>query len=761
MLENLKTRDELKGFARQQALDEIRQTIVPKELEAAQADGWAVRKKNTRTINVSRPKKRSALLESRVWILLYRMGFAHMSGRGGAFIRLSPDDDSPKSQVDAVAIDDEVALCVECKSFEAPRKEPKFQEKLGRLESLRRPFATAVAKALPRRGKRHSASLMFTWDVILSDSDRARAEEAQVSLFDLGDLEYFEALVRLLGPAARYQFLAEVFRGRQISGLELRVPALRSRIGGLTWFTFAIRPDYLLKISYVAHRAKGKAIDLDAYQRMISKSRLKKIAEYISAEGVFPTNIVLNVENERHVRFERGKQEGDDEGALFGWLTLSPAYGAAWVIDGQHRLFAYSGHPRAATSYLNVLAFAGLSASKQAQLFVDINSEQRRVKRSLLVELDAVLKWDSDDDEKRINAIISRASMALDEDLLSPLRSRLLPADVQRTDTRCITLTSLTAALDKPGFFIAAKKKGVTDYGPLWRDDPAASLRRTTRVLIAWLRPIADAASEWWALGSGEGGGLAMNNGITVCINVLRSVIEFLGQNSKLTLLDDAELAERLEPYAKALGNYFARMSTDERVAFRQLQGVDGQTTGTRMGQAALQGDFPKFDPPGLKDWLERRKANTNEMARSVIDRIEKTLQDVVLVTLKEEYNKDENQWWYDGVPQRIRTKIQQRIEETDGKAGSREQNFDLVHYREIIKDNWALLGELLSYGKQGNKEKKTEWIVDVANMRNTVMHPSRREYLSFEKLAQLNTYWDWLQQQIESRDSAAENGPN
>src|SRR4029079_12857526 len=106
-------------------------------------------------------------------------------------------------------------------------------------------------------------------------------------------------------------FLAEVFRGRQISGLELRVPALRSRIGGLTWYTFAIRPDYLLKISYVAHRAKGKAIDLDAYQRMISKSRLKKIAEYISAEGVFPTNIVINVEKERSLLFERGKNEGD------------------------------------------------------------------------------------------------------------------------------------------------------------------------------------------------------------------------------------------------------------------------------------------------------------------------------------------------------------------------------------------------------------------------------------------------------------------
>lgn len=755
MIENLFARTELKSFARQQALGELRKSVRTKDVDEAVAEGWEVLRKNARTVSMRRLKKRSALLESRVWTLLYRMGFTNMSGKGGAFVRIANDEGAPKSQLDVVAIDSEVALCVECKSFEGPKKEPKIQEKLGRLESLRRPFGTAIGK-IPPEGKRHIGSVMFTWDVILSETDIARAEEARVNLYDIHDLEYFEALVRLLGPAARYQLLAEVFRGRQIAGLELKVPALRSRMGSLTWYSFAIRPEYLLKIAYIAHRAKGKAIDLDAYQRMISKSRLKKIGEYISAEGVFPTNIVVNVEAEKHLRFDRGKHDGDDEGALFGWLTLTPAYGAAWIIDGQHRLFAYSGHARSASSYLNVLAFAGLNASKQAQLFVDINSEQRRVKRSLLVELDAVLKWDSEDEDKRINAIISRAALALDEEMTSPLRNRLLPSDVQKTDTRCVTLTSLTAALDKPGFFIVARKKGITEYGPLWRNDPAESLKRTTKVLIGWLKPIEAAAAEWWSLGSGEGGGLAMNNGITVCINVLRSVLEHLGQHSRLAMLADDELIDRLGPYAKAVGNHFARMSMDERASFRQLQGVDGQNTGTRLCQAAIQVEFPKFDPLGLKDWIERKKANTNEQARSVIERIEKALQDTVLETLKEEFDQDENQWWYDGVPQKIRTKIQQRIEESDGKAGQREQNFDLVHYREIIKDNWGFFGELFGFGTQGNKDKKTEWIVDVSNMRNTVMHPSRREYLSFEKLSQLNAYWDWMQSQLAKRDQPA-----
>jgi DNA sulfur modification protein DndB len=747
MIENIHPRDDLLGFARQQGLYEIRKTIKTKDLEDAINEGWSVKKRNARSITVSRSKARGLLLESRVWTMLYRMGFPLLSGKGGAQVAISSDG-SPKSQVDVAAIDGEVALCVECKSFEAPRKDPRFQEKLAKHTVLRKPFSAAIAKEFPSVTKRHVGSIIFTWDVILTDNDHLRAEEASVALFDSGDLEYFEALVKLLGPAARYQFLAEVFRGRKINGLELRVPALRSKMGGLTYYTFSIRPEYLLKIAYVAHRAKGKAIDLDAYQRMISKSRLKSIGDYISADGVFPTNIVINLEQDKYLRFERGKQEGDEQGALFGWVTLSPTYGAAWIIDGQHRLFAYSGHPRASKSFLSVLAFAGLSASKQAQLFVDINSEQRRVKRSLLVELDAVLKWDDEDPEKRIDAIISRAAMAMDEDPESPLHNRLLPSDVQKTDLRCITLTSITGALNKPGFFIAAQKKGITEYGPLWRDQPRDAMLRTSKVISGWMTPIANSTAEWWNLGMAEGGGLSMSNGVTICLNVLRSVLDFLAESKRPALMTDDELVERIAPYSRALGNYFGRMSIDDRAAFRSLQGVNGQTTGTRMCQAAIQAEFPKFDPPGLKDYIERRKSNTNDQARLYIDKIEKTLQDVILETLKLEY-PEEDDWWFKGVPSGIRTKIAQRIEETGGRAGSREQNFDLVHYRDIIEFKWPLFGALFGYGEKGDKRRKTEWIADVSAMRNIVMHPSRREYLSFERVSQLAAYWEWLAKQV------------
>ncbi len=745
MLKNVQAREDLLGFARSQVRSYERKTVRPTELDESLATGWVIQRENKSSFRLGREKSKPDLLESRVWTLFYRMGFTHLSGPDGAVLSVTDKGtDGPGQQIDVVALDDEIGLAVECKTRETPKKDTRFSEKLAKHASIRKRFAKAVGTQFQVEPDRHVATLMFTWDYVLRDPDKDRAKELGVVLFDERELEYYEALVNHLGSAARYQLLADVFRGRRIKGLEIRVPALRTRMGSRNCFTFSVRPDYLLKVAYIAHRAKGKAVDIDAYQRMLSKYRLKRISEFITNDGVFPTNIVINLEGQKYLQFDRGKQEGDGSGGVFGWLTLKPAYGAAWIIDGQHRLFAYSGHPRASTSFLNVLAFEALPAPAQTQLFVDINSEQRRVKRSLLVELDSTLKWDSEDEDKRVHAVISKAGMALDEDPLSPLHDRVLLADVKKTQRRCVSLTAITAALSKPGFYVIQRKKGITKYGPLWRDDPSDCRRRTSRVLTRWLSVIAESATEWWNLGAEEGGGLAMNDGVTVCINMLRSVFEHLGEESDLSLLDDEDLAERMTPYAVAVGRYFARLTEEERRSFRQQRGVEGQTTGTKLCQAALREEFSTYEPEGLDDWIERGKANTNLQGQVIIGRLETKIQDRILAILRDEFSVDEDAWWFEGVPKAVRKKIDDRINEADG--GKREESFDLLHYEATIKYQWELLKPVFCFG-EGNvgKDRGTAWLRDVNAMRNKVMHSSRRDYLSFEELGRLQEHEDWL----------------
>lgn len=698
-------------------------------------------------MRVSKQKETPVLLEDRVWTLLHRMGFEWLSADGGARLVLEPRViGGATNQIDVVGIDSEVAVAVECKSAESERRDPRVQEYLAKLAALREPFARAVHSQFPG-GKRRVLSVLVLSNIVPSEPDERRSADLRIPMLLSSDLEYYEALGSQLGPASRFQFLSDMLEGKEIPGLEMAVPSIRLNMGGRECFLFAASPEYLLKMCYVSHRARGSASDIDTYQRMVSRSRLRAVRNYISEEGIFPTNIVLSFKDQSHLRFERAEdlREGPAQG-VYGWLHLSPPYKSAWVIDGQHRLFAYSGHERAPSSLLPVLAFVGLHPSEQAKLFIDINAEQRKVKRSLLQELFAELHWASPDPLDRIAAIVSRAIQQLDDDLDSPFYHRILKADETKGFTRCISLTTLFKALDKPGFFYQKVKSGsVHTYGPLWSPDPERALRRLKTVLNGWFKLIVSKTTEWWSLGSGPGGGLAMNDGVTVCVNTLRSSLVWLDSKvGGLADVGDADLVSRLEPYGTALATYLGGLTPDQRSQFRALRGGQGQATGTFQAERAMKQLVPEFSPEGLDDFLRREEARTTERARKLIEQIEKGLQLVVLSELKEEY-PDKDQWWFEGVPHNVRTKVSGRIEEEKGRHGGREDYLDLIDYRAIALNNWELFKDILAHGDAGNKLQRTEWIVKVNEVRNVAFHPSHTTPVAFEDVSRLEEYWTWF----------------
>jgi len=756
MLNNVNVTDSFRGLYRTKAQTYITKTVNPLLEETEVAAGWSVAKKNKRSVRLRKPKVLGSLVEDRVWCLLYRMHFTHLSGPGGGSLELDPrDPGGPATQIDVVGIDSEVVLAIECKSAAVPSKRPQFSEELGKHALIRERLANTVRQQFPGTFKRQLALVMFTFNVILSENDKKRAQDANITLFDEQDLVYYEDLVSHLGPAARFQFLADVLPGKTIPGLSIRVPAVRTKMGGYNCYTFSVSPDYLLKISYVSHRAKGKASDVNTYQRMIRKSRLQRLAKYIDDDGIFPTNIVINFD--RRPRFERQAQESENDAGVLGWLDVRAAYKSAWIIDGQHRLFAYSGHARAAKARLSVLAFESLPPSKQAQLFIDINAQQKSVKQSLLQELYAELHWNAADPAVRVSAIIAKVIEGLDADPLSPFYRRVLAADEKRDPTHCITLTSIFRALDNPELFIASLKNDLVDYGPFWGgEDGEATRRRTASILNSWFGHITKAVPEWWAAGSGEGGGLAMNDGVTACINVLRSVLQHLAASGeKLVRLDDEDLAERLAIYGNVLGQYFASLSVEERKSFRDLRGVQGQVTRTRRCQQAIHERIPSFIPIGLKEFMDTAKAQTNSRAKAIIDRIERNLQETVLEELRREFGLDESQWWITGVPKSIRIKVTERHENDDGRRGGKEYYFDLLDYRNIILQNWELFGPIFGFGKaNSSKDKRTSWIMEVNEWRNVVSHVSAGRSVSLEQLASLEDYDRRLTTQLSGTDT-------
>jgi len=757
MLENILNIEQLRGVAsrknKPQEYKTVRDELVPLELQ----NGWVVQKHHKSSTRLTRLKSHQVTFEDRVWMLMYRMGFMNMSGQGGAWLSNNANDPhAPENKISFVAIDDEVALAIECKSSQALHKIDDFTDDLAKYSTSRDHFNKSVRDQFSTESKRSTLFVIWTNQIVLTEGDRVRAVDIGMPILTEKDLAYYDTLVSQVGTAARYQLLADLLGGRPIPGLELTVPAIKTKMGKFTAYNFSVQPEYLLKIAFVSHRAKGKPSDIDAYQRMLKKSRLKSIKQYISEGGIFPTNIVVNIAQSKWLTFDRGKQESDHKSSTFGWLNIRPAYRVAWIIDGQHRLFAYAGHPDAIKSLISVMAFVDLPASEQARLFVDINAEQRKVKQNLLQELYAELHWDADDVEVRVQAILSKIIQGLDGDITSPFFRRIQKADDVRTDLRCISLTTIFKALERGRFFISAKKKGeITEYGPLWGGDNIATMKRTQAVLNSYFEVISSAARDLWNKGSGEGGGLAMNNGVTACINALKSIFHHLQTVNGIQFveLDDMAMIKIIKPYALSVGNYFTNMSPDQVSWFRRLQGAAGQTIGTRRVEEAVKHEHPTFDPPGLKDFLEHQKTQTTTSAFETIQRIEQILQSTILSELKNEFGAGESDWFFGGVPKLVRKKVDDRINEEAGKKGGRQENFDLIDYREIIIENWELLGNLLGRGK-GNKKDQTRWLVEVNEMRKPVMHASKGVSLPIteEQLNSLAEIEEWLHIQVNTR---------
>ncbi len=755
MIENLYEVNEVATLARAKSRTFDTKSVNPALADSLTESGWSVIRKGKTSVRLKRLKPLATSLGDRLWTLLFRMQMELISGSDGA--KISDKKSDSEKTLPIVGVDPELILAIDYSILEKDGVSKILNDQLTTLSSCREQLVKSIGAQFPAQHKRHCALIFFVQNIQVSDEQRTLAKSLNVSIFDEKDLDYYEKLALHLGPAAKYQFFADILPGKSIPGLEIRVPAVKTKMGGHNCYTFPISPEYLLKIAYVSHRSKGKASDINTYQRMISKPRLRTIREYITEQGIFPTNIVVNLEK-KCVDFQRIKQENStdesDASGVSGWLKLRPAYKSAWIIDGQHRLFAYSGHPRARTSHLAVLAFEGIPASAQARLFVDINAKQKSVKPSLLQELFAELHWDASSPSIRVQAIISKAVQMLDAERDSPLFGRVQTADAIKDTHRCVSLASLFKAIEKQGWFVTKEvREEVVEAGPLWANNSDITLTRTVILIKSWLKMVTQGAPEWWELGSAEGGGFAMNDSIAACLNVLKSVMIHLESTGKnLSKLNNKELVSIIEPFGIVLSKYFARLSAEERKRYRDLRGSQGQTTRTRRCQQAIREEISTFNPAGLEDFIRGEKEQNNLRAKQIMDRIEILLRRVIVDELKQEFSTDENAWWQDGVPKPVRLEVMKRKENDDNKRGDRDAYFDLIDYRTIAINNWNIFQKLIGVGKKNDsKDRQTKWMVDLNEWRNQVAHPSSGVILSADTLIQLDNYESSLKERVSS----------
>ena len=350
--------------------------------------------------------------------------------------------------IDIFAKDDNCICLVECKAAEKSHTKKSLGVSIDQYAALHKELEKSIRSHYKDKGD--ETKYRFRWllvlkNIDLNENDYTRAEKANIMVVDDSLIQYYAELSKHFGHASRYQFFADLYPGMVIPEMIEAVPAIKGKMGGVVFYSFVIEPEKLLKIAYISHRGKSNEESVKTYQRMASKKRLSIIAKYISEKkGIFPTSIVLNIETDnRGLKFDQAAEMAG-KNAVLGTLHLPNRLKTAWLIDGQHRLFAYSGLPEAKTATLPVIAFEDLDASVQQQLFIDINGEQVRVSKNLLVDLYDDLHWNSDRPQDRILALISKLVKTLNESNKSPLRDRVIKVGGRRTKNRNLTLTALT-----------------------------------------------------------------------------------------------------------------------------------------------------------------------------------------------------------------------------------------------------------------------------------------------------------------------------
>lgn len=171
------------------------------------------------------------------------------------------------------------------------------------------------------------------------------------------------------------------------------------------FFLTSIPSDVLLQISFVEEM---QYIDVDGTQkgnqRKRDKARLADIARYIqTVEMAFPNSIILAANyTQSGVILEQPEEDENTENEFVRWyiegtsidnvykIVVPTSQKLASIVDGQHRVWAFEELQKELNHKsvdLPCAIFFDLPNSYQAFLFATINGNQKKVDRSLSLEL--------------------------------------------------------------------------------------------------------------------------------------------------------------------------------------------------------------------------------------------------------------------------------------------------------------------------------------------------------------------------------------
>jgi len=600
--------------------------------------------------------------ERHVLRFLKQIGFANIDG--------GPAHKIGGHQIDASATHENTLLVIDC----VTRARGAAQSVRAKIKAMRGIMHDVRQTTRQDRRYRRISDFRFilaTAKVGIKKQDlRFAKKDPEVFIWDENLIAYYSSLQKKVGRFAKFNLLAEL-DVRPRHGVKVRVPCLREKLYGEKVYSFFAPARELLKVSYVARRE----IALEHYyQRLVDKARLRSIAQFLNQRGNFPNSIVLAFHKHPNFSLIRRPRRLRDitTDVDFGILTLPQQYRSCWIIDGQHRLYAFAMANPDINQDLSVVAFEHLPLDIQAKYFLDINSSQKPVPADLLWDLRGELMPQTPD------GVISRVAKRLsDEGSLSGM-IYVPSAGVKVRGKKFLKFSGICLNIRRRHLVQLRTEHmdRARERNPLYRSNPDALVRQLSKALIDYFDVVTRTFSksekkEFWLQNSG--------------IAILFAIYEYIVHR-----MHKIPNASEIRTYVTALCESFRDSHYDfSRLRLRcNSEGGRSELALELAGKMALLLRDPQFVPGPRSRFEEAITAFERTFARFIIEKLERA------PTVSGDWIKE-----------RLPAEIPKRLAETYGRIPDDPSEYlTLGQCRDIVQyhDNWFLVKDAFLGGRVG-----------------------------------------------------------
>jgi len=712
-------------------------------------EGWEIFGKSLKTkTRLRKPKAHSKQFEDDIWCQLYELGYRTLNIDENLHLYY---DNNNKKQIDVLAINNETALIIECKSSEKLKKAPSYKDEFELIGQRIDGFKKTLHQIYGHHLKVKYIFATRNLRLDIESEDMKRLQSTNSFLYNNNTYNYIDSLIKNYKNVAFYQFLGLIFKNELIDKERIEIPAVKGEMGTKSYYMFSIEPELLLKMGFILHRTKVNESEFPTYQRLLVPKRLPIITKFIDEGGYFPNSIIINFSNKKHkIQFEANSKLSHSN-SCFGTLKIPNSYGIAYIIDGQHRVYGYANSHFKNSNTIPVVAFDNLDTSEQLKIFMDINENQKAVSPSLRLDLEEDLYWDSDRADSRIKALRSSIIKELSNNQNSPLFEKISVGE----DKSVLTFKPFSNALSASNLLPKAKGNSFSEdaqkyslYNVSNHDHNNEMINCKKRIFNLLVKSYDFVEQNYNSIYTDDRSFILSNRGTYPFICLIDSLNRFLTDNGEINKSTDENTRfEKIKPYLSSLLNYLQNEITEEEKNTQLIfQGAAVETKWLRFFQSIIHKKHHDYFPNELVKWLETQDEELQNKGRSLGIEIEKKMKVIVLSKMKLMYGED---WELEinSIKRECQNRAEQEMEKNykDGLGRKKihwTEMFNINDYKSIIEKYWVKkpdveTSDFTTFEKDfsidigegiGSKPKALKWISFFNSYRNLWAHEGTKE---------------------------------